>query len=99
MIRHVLLLKAKADSTPADIDAARAVLAGLVGVVPGLIDFHFGENIAPVERRDCMTHGFSMDFEDQASLDAYGPHPQHKVAAARVRSVFERIITFDWVMG
>jgi Stress responsive A/B Barrel Domain len=98
MIRHVLLLKVKADATPEDIEASRAGLAALVGTIPGLLDFHWGENIAPVERRDGLTHGFSMDFADPASLEGYGPHPQHKIAAARLRSVFERIIVFDFVL-
>ena len=29
-----------------------------------------------------------MDFVDRASLDAYGPHPQHKLAAAKVLATF-----------
>jgi hypothetical protein len=36
-----------------------------------------------------------MDFTDRASLDAYGPHPDHKAAAALVRAAFERIIVLD----
>ena len=96
MIRHILLLKQRADATAADIDAARAGLASLVGAIPGLLDFHWGANVAPVERSDGFTHGFTMDFVDQASLDAYGPHPQHKVAAAKVRETFERVVVFDF---
>lgn len=98
MLRHVLLLQQRPDATTAEIDACRAGLAGLVGVVPGLVDFHWGANTAPVERRGGFTHGFSMDFADQASLDAYGPHPQHRVAAERVRATFERVIVFDFAL-
>lgn len=36
-----------------------------------------------------------MDFVDRASLDAYGPHPGNKGAAALVRAAFERIVVFD----
>ena len=98
MVRHILLLQQRADATADEIDGCRAGLAGLVGRVPGLIDFHWGANLAPAERRDGYTHGFSMDFADRASLDAYGPHPEHKVAAARVRTVFERIAVLDFEM-
>jgi hypothetical protein len=98
MIRHILILQQRASSTQADFDACRAGLGGLVGVVPGLIDFHWGANIAPEDRRAGYTHGFTMDFVDQASLDAYGPHPKHVVAAAKVREVFERVAVFDFVM-
>lgn len=98
MIRHILLLQKKASATPAQIEAARAGLAELVGHIPGLVNFHWGVNIAPDERRAGFTHGFTMDFTDQASLDAYGPEPRHQAAAARVRACFERIVVFDFAM-
>ncbi len=96
MVRHILLLQAAPTSTAEDIEACRAALGALVGSVPGLIDFHWGQNIGPEHRRGGFTHGFTMDFEDRASLDAYGPHPQHKPAAAKVRATFERIVVFDF---
>jgi hypothetical protein len=96
MVRHILLLQPRPDATADEIDACRAGLASLVGPIPGLLDFHWGVNFAPVERRDGFTHGFSMDFADRASLAAYGPDPRHQVAAARVRATFERVVVFDF---
>lgn len=96
MVRHILLLQQRPDATPEEIDACRTGLAGLVGPIPGLIDFHWGTNFAPAERRGGFTHGFTMDFADRASLEAYGPHPQHQVAAAKVRATFERVVVFDF---
>jgi stress responsive alpha/beta barrel protein len=96
MIRHILLLQQRPDATADEIDACRAGLASLVGPIPGLIDFHWGPNVAAVERRDGLTHGFSMDFVDRASLEAYGPNPQHQVAVAKVRATFERVVVFDF---
>jgi hypothetical protein len=98
MVRHILLLQQRADATAAEIDACRVALDGLVGPVPGLVNCHWGLNIAPEERRGGFTHGFSMDFVDRASLDAYHPHPQHQIAAAKVRATFERIIVFDFAL-
>ena len=98
MIRHILVLQQRAGATPEAIEACRVGLGALVGVIPGLIDCHWGQNIAPEERRGGFTHGFTMDFADRESLDAYGPHPQHQVAAARVRAAFERIAVFDFVL-
>jgi hypothetical protein len=37
-----------------------------------------------------------MDFVDRASLEAYGPPPLHRVAAAKVRATFERVVVFDF---
>lgn len=96
MVRHILLLQQRPDATADQIDACRAGLASLVGPIAGLLDFHWGANVAPAERRDGFTHGFSMDFVDRASLDAYGPNPTHQVVAAKVRAAFERIVVLDF---
>jgi hypothetical protein len=98
MIRHILVLQQRSDATPEAIAACRDGLGALVGLIPGLIDCHWGQNIAPAERRAGFTHGFTMDFVDQASLDAYAPHPQHQLAAAKVRETFERVIVFDFAL-
>ena len=99
MLRHVLLLQARAESTRENIAACREALAGLVSVIPGLLDFHWGDNLAPAERRDGYSHGFSMDFADAASLAAYGPHPAHQRAAQLVRTHFARIAVFDFELN
>jgi hypothetical protein len=98
MVRHILLLQPRPDATPAAIEGCRAGLAGLVGVVPGLVDFHWGENFVAPERREGFTHGFSMDFVDRASLEGYTPHPAHKPVAAQVRAAFERIVVLDFAL-
>jgi stress responsive alpha/beta barrel protein len=77
------------------IEACRDALASLVGRIPGLLDFHWGENFVAPERREGFTHGFTMDFADRESLDAYGPHPDHKRASAMVRATFDRIVVLD----
>lgn len=95
MIRHILLLQPRTDAEPREIEQCRAAITQLVGVVPGLLNCHWGENVAPSERREGFSHAFSMDFSDQSSLDAYGPHPEHKKAATLVRATFERILVVD----
>ena len=96
MVRHILLLQPKAGISSASIEDARESLAGLVGVIHGLLDFHWGENFASIERQDGYAFGFSMDFLDRQALAAYGPHPDHKKAAAKVREAFDRIAVLDF---
>lgn len=96
MVRHILLLQPRPETTAETIEACRAGLAGLVGTIPGLLDFHWGANFAPAERQDGFTYGFSMDFTDRASLAAYGPHPAHVPVAAQVRGAFDKIVVFDF---
>jgi hypothetical protein len=98
MVRHILVLQLRHGASAEDVEACRVALAALVGNIPGLVNCHWGQNIAPDDRRDGFTHGFTMDFVDQQSLDAYGPHPDHRVAKAKVRETFERIAVFDFVL-
>ncbi len=98
MVRHILLLQPRPDATPQTIEACREAITSLVGRIPGLLNCHWGENIAAPERRAGFTHGFTMDFVDRESLNAYGPHPEHKPAAALVRSAFEGVIVLDFVL-
>jgi hypothetical protein len=95
MIRHILLLQPRSDTTPQQLEAARQAITGLVGRIPGLLNCHWGDNFAPADRRDGLSLGFSMDFADRASLEGYGPHPEHKAAAALVRAAVERVVVFD----
>jgi hypothetical protein len=96
MVRHILLLKPKSDTTPAMIEKSRAALGALVGKIPGLMDFCWGENFAAEERRQGYDWGFSMDFVDREALAAYSPHPEHQAAAAIARASFETIAVFDF---
>jgi hypothetical protein len=95
MVRHILLLQPRADVTPEAIDACRKGITSLVGRIPGLVDCHWGENLVAPERREGFTQGFSMDFLDRPSLDAYGPHPAHAGPKALVRATFDRIVVLD----
>ena len=96
MVRHILLLQPRPSATPQAIEQSRQAIVSLVGCIPGLLDCHWGENFVAPERREGFTHGFTMDFVDRASLDAYGPHPAHVPAAALVRTAFERIVVLDF---
>ncbi len=98
-VRHILLLQPRAGTTPEAIESCRVALAGLVGQVPGLRDFHWAVNFVAPERREGFTHGFTMDFDDRASLDAYAPHPAHKPVAALVRATFDRVVALDFALG
>lgn len=96
MVRHILLLEPRPDTTPEAIEACKVGVASLVGKIHGLLDCHWGENFAAPERRDGFTHGFSMDFIDRAALEAYAPHPEHKPVATLVRATFQKITVLDF---
>jgi hypothetical protein len=95
MVRHILLLQPRPETTPQAIETARRAITSLVGRVPGLIDCRWGENFAPAERSEGITHGFTMDFLDRESLSAYGPNPDHKAAVTLVKAAFGRIVVLE----
>lgn len=95
MIRHILLLQPRSDASLEEIEACKAGLLRLVGQIPGLLDCHWGENLAAPERREGLTYGFTMDFKDRESLREYVPHPEHRPVAAMIRATFERIVVLD----
>lgn len=95
MVRHILLLAPQPHATPAAIEEIRQGLASLVGVVPGLVDFHWGQNFAAPHRIQGYTHGFTMDLESRAALDAYATHPAHVAVAEKVRALFSPILVLD----
>jgi hypothetical protein len=96
MLRHILLLKPKPETSPESIEQCRRALGELVGQIPGLLNFHWGTNLAPVERSDGYTFGFSMDFADRHSFAQYVPHPEHVKAAALVRAHFAPPLVLDF---
>jgi hypothetical protein len=98
MVRHILMLQPRAGTPPDGIEACRVALVALVGRIPGLLECRWGENFVAPERREGFTHGFSMDFVDRASLEAYGPHPEHKPVATLIRATFDRIVVFDFAL-
>jgi len=95
VIRHILLLQPGRDTTPEQIEAAKHAIIELKGLIPGIIDVHWGQNVASAERQAGFSHAFSMDFKDAKSLADYGPNPAHQRAAALVRDAFERIVVLD----
>lgn len=58
--------------------------AALVGVIPGLIEARIGANVSPEGLDQGYRHGFTMDFEDAVSRDAYLTHPDHAALAKKV---------------
>ena len=95
MIRHILLLSPRTDTTVEEISACKSAVSSLVGKIPGLLDCHWGVNLASPERQDGFTHGFSMDFTDFDALRMYGPHPLHQPVAGQVVATFKKILALD----
>ena len=100
MITHVVLLKIRCDVPQAQIAAVLEALSGLRAKIPGLLSFSGGAYTSPEGMHKGYTHGFVMTFKDEASRDAYLPHPEHEVVKAMVLKVLDGgvdgVVAFDY---
>lgn len=102
MIRHIVLMKIRSDIPQEKIDELYANLEGLKHKIPGIVSFSGGPYSSPEGLNKGFTHGFTMDFTDAASRDAYLPHPEHEPVKDMVVSMLDGGIdgacAFDYEM-
>jgi hypothetical protein len=82
--RHVVLIRWKEGTTPEDVSAIEDALGTLPGLIPELVEYHFG--------RDAGVDGGNWDFAIVAGVasvedyETYRDHPAHQAAIAeRIR--------------
>jgi hypothetical protein len=99
MIRHCVFYSFRSDVAAAERAAIHAELDALRKVVGGMGEMRFGANVSPEPFGRGYTDGFTIDFRDAASRDAYLVHPDHQKAGARLVAAIEggteRLFVFD----
>lgn len=96
MIKHIVLMKVKSDTSAAQMSDLMGELAGLKNRIDGIVDFSGGDDVSGGERSQGFTHGFAMNFVDHDALKAYLPNPIHKAVGAKVRALNESVLVFDY---
>ncbi len=99
MIRHIVLLKPKLSIDENALgEVWRALLA--VGEYVPMISAEWGRNISPENLDRGYSAGFTMDFADSETRDAYLVHPAHKAAAEQLVALLdggvEGVLVFDF---
>lgn len=100
-VKHTVLLKFKATTPGAAIAEIMRDLAGLVDVIPGIVNFSGGADISVEGLQQGFTHGFAFTFADVASRDAYLPHPAHEAVKAKILAEIdgvESVVVLDWLV-
>jgi hypothetical protein len=99
MIRHIVLIRFRADVTEAAIAAMFDQLGVIAAKVPGIIAIHAGRSESPEKIERGYLHGFTVDFNDWQALAAYQAHPDHRrLGAALVDHAeggLDGILVFD----
>jgi Stress responsive A/B Barrel Domain len=98
MIRHCVLVRFKPD---ADISHIFAELKALANKIDGIISITAGTDNSPEGLQRRHTHGFTVDFRDAESRDAYLPHPEHQKVGGMIVAAadggIDGVTVLDWV--
>lgn len=78
MLRHVVLLSFKEESSQEDIKKVENAFIALQDKIPQIKDFEWGTNNSPEGLNKGLTHCFLVSFESEADREIYLPHPDHK---------------------
>ena len=100
MIVHMVLLRIRGNVPMRDIERVFQAAGALRTKIPGITGFSWGANNSPTGLHHGFTHGFCMGFRDQASRDAYLPHPEHARVVQMIAGVLEggadAVLEFDY---
>jgi hypothetical protein len=75
MIRHVVMLKWKPETTQAEVETLRSALAELPALVPSIVDYAFGTDLGSAPTN--FDFAVSAVFHDLDGYVTYRDHPEH----------------------
>jgi hypothetical protein len=96
MLRHVVLLGFKSESTPEQVKEVEDAFRALPSKISEIADFEWGANVSPENLAQGFTHCFFLTFNSAADRDAYLPHPAHKEFGTVLRPHLERVLVVDY---
>ena len=86
VLRHVVLLKFKAETSPEDLQKIENEFRTLATVkVPQVKDFEWGTNVSKENLDHGHTHCFLLTFDSEADRDIYIDHPDHQAFVALLK--------------
>lgn len=90
MIRHIVALKFRKDTSVETKQQLYAELKALSDHIDGILDFRSFENVSPEVPVVRGFHDvFWFDFKDAKVRDTYLDHPAHKIAGAHLVAAME----------
>lgn len=93
MVTHVVLLQPKPDTTTEQISLAFTHVRTLMDQIPGILSVAVGTNLSSFNKG--YSHGFIMQFVDEAHLKQYASHAAHIPVSEELQTLCENIIDFD----
>ena len=82
MIRHIVLLKFKEETTQENLDSIKASLQSMPGAISEIADYSFGQDLCVSANTADL--GIIADFESVEQFEVYSKHPHHVSAIKNV---------------
>lgn len=96
LLKHVVLLKFKDDTTEEQIKTVENAFSGLPGKIPVIHAYEWGINNSPENLNKGFTHCFYLTFKSEEDIAIYLPHPDHQAFVALASPFFEDVLVVDY---
>ena len=96
LLRHVVLLKFKDASSPADIKKVETAFRELPSKVKAVKGFEWGTNNSPENINQGFTHCFFVTFQSEKDREEYLPHPAHKAFVDVLTPHLDKVLVIDY---
>ena len=97
MLRHVVLIRFKAETAPATIREIEAACGALPDKIAAIQALEWGTDCSAEDKAQGFTHCFFLTFADAAGRDAYLPHPVHQAFSTLLRAHVDQVLVIDYV--
>ncbi|MEM7262117.1 MAG: Dabb family protein, partial [Planctomycetota bacterium] len=97
-VHHIVIFQFNETTTPAQAFAVSQEFSKLSTKIEGIQSLQWGTNNSPEGLNDGLTHAFCLTFENQAKLDAYGPHAAHQEFVKLVRAHVGKVFVNDFAI-
>lgn len=94
MIRHIVFLKFKPETTQDRIAAIEQGLSALPAVIPEIKEYDFGRDMVGSER----SYDFALvsSFADMDAMKRYQVHPDHQAVLVKIKDACASILAVDY---
>lgn len=96
VLRHVVLIKFKDDTTNQQIKDIENAFCALPSKIDAIHDFEWGTDVSNEKRSGGFTHCFLVTFHSGADRAKYIPHPAHKEFGSILRPHLDKILVIDY---
>lgn len=96
LLRHVVLFKFKASSSPEDVMSIEKAFKELSNKISEIYSYEWGLNNSPEGLEKGFTHCFFLTFKSEEDRAIYLPHPDHKAFGELLGPHLEDVLVVDY---